>query len=63
MFSVVEEVEGAYYIEIVITEEELRELQKKDLIECLINIRGRRQHISVRLQSQWDDDDEEDDII
>lgn len=63
MFSVVEEVDGAYYIEIVITEEELRELQKKDLIECLINIRGRRQYISVRLQSQWDDDDEEDDII
>lgn len=58
MFTVVDEVDGAYYIEMVITQTELRHLEQKEILESLINLRGRKHYFSVRIQSEWDDEEE-----
>lgn len=60
MHIIIEEVDGAYYGDIVLSPAELKRIKRNEMIEGQEIFRRRKVYVGVRLQGLWDEPDEDD---
>ena len=62
MITIAEEIEGNFYIEIVLTAQEMKNMIKAEMVEGSVILRKRKYYIAVRIKGEWDDEQEEDEV-
>lgn len=58
MRIIIEEVEGAHYQDVILSPEEIKELENGKLIEGLVIIKSKRFYVGIRLGHKWRHEDE-----
>lgn len=59
MQTIADEVDGAFYVDIVLSPAELKRLKTGEMLPAEMILRHRKYYIGVRLQGLWDYDAEE----
>lgn len=61
MKIIIEEVDGAYYSDLILSPEELKRLKRNETVDAQAIYKRRKIYVGVRLQGIWDynEDDEE----
>jgi hypothetical protein len=57
MFIVSDNVDGSYYIDLIINSDELKRLQKSEMISGQVMIRKKRFFLGIRLKGTWDNEE------
>jgi hypothetical protein len=59
MHIVIDEIDGAFYADIVLSPQELKRVSKSEMVNGEIIFKRRRCYVGLRLQGTWDYDEEE----
>lgn len=60
MQIVIEEVDGAYYADVILSPAELGRIKRNEMVEGQSIFKRRKCYVGVRLRGVWDYDEEED---
>jgi hypothetical protein len=58
MKVIIEEVDGAYYAEVALSHQEIKEIKQGDIIDGEAIFKRRKVYVGARLQGYWDDEEE-----
>jgi hypothetical protein len=59
MFIISDEIEGAIYVDLILTPAELKRIERSEMISGEVIIRKRKYYLGVRLKGSWDYEDGE----
>jgi hypothetical protein len=60
MHIVSDDVDGSYYIDLIISPSELKKIKRNDMISGEAIIKKKRYYLGIRLQGIWDYEEEDD---
>jgi hypothetical protein len=61
MQIVAEEIDGSYYVDLIISPSELKRIKKNEMVSAQSFIKKKNYHVGVQLRGKWDFYEEEDD--
>lgn len=60
MRIIADEVDGAYYVDIVLTPDEMKRVKQAETINGQLILKHRKYYVGVQLQGFWDEENDED---
>jgi hypothetical protein len=59
MRIVPEKIDDSYYVDIIVNQEELRDLRNREMIEGIMILESQRYHVGIFLQGNWEYEEDE----
>jgi len=60
MRTIADEVDGSFYVDIVLSPDETKRIRQMEMIQGEMILRRRKYYIGVRLHGHWDEEEKED---
>lgn len=63
MQIIIDEIDGAYYADVVISPSELKRIKQNEMINGQLIFKHRKCYVGLRLQGVWDFDEDDETIL
>lgn len=54
MFIVTDDIDGSYYIDLILNADELKRIQRNEMVSGEVMIRKKKFYLGIRLKGNWD---------